>query len=115
MAAGCINHTSIPIIEQGRSGFLRAVSMYHDAFPDIGYSVDDLFADGDRVAVRVTLRGTHKGEFLGIPPTGKQLNVSGIGIYRIADGKIAEVWGLRDHIGTMPQLGVTHQLAEPVG
>ena len=111
MAPDCINHTSIPTIGQGSVSFEQAVNMYYDAFPDINFTIEDAIAQEDKVVLRMTLRGTHKGEFLGIPPTGKKIEVMGLAIFRVANGKIAEVWGLRDHIGTMLQLGVTHQIA----
>ena len=63
-------------------------------FPDFGFTVEDLFRADDRVAARVTVRGTHEGEFMGRPPTGKRFAVTSVGIFRIADGRIAEHWGV---------------------
>lgn len=74
--------------------------------PDLHIATDDLIAEGDQVVKRWTARGTHKGDFMGIPATGNQIEVAGIEIYRIADGKIVEIWGVMDSLGLMQQLGV---------
>jgi predicted ester cyclase len=75
-------------------------------FPDIHFTVDDIFVEGDKVALRWTLRGTHKGEFAGVPPTNKQVAIWGISVDRISGGKIAETWERYDTLGLMQQLGV---------
>lgn len=79
--------------------------MFHAAFPNSTRTIEDQIAEGDLVATRVTMSGTHRGEFQGIPPTGRQVTVTGIGIHRIADGKIAEHWPQPDLLGLMQQLG----------
>ena len=76
------------------------------AFPDLHYTVEDLVAEGDKVVVRYTGRGTQQGELWGIPPTGKQMTYTGILIWRFAEGKIAEHWAEPDRLGLMQQLGV---------
>jgi steroid delta-isomerase-like uncharacterized protein len=76
------------------------------AFPDIHFTIDDQIADGDKVVTRWTCRGTHKGEFQGMSPTGKQINVTGIDIDRIANGKVVECWPIMDELGMLQQLGV---------
>ena len=81
-------------------------TMIRSAFPDWHSTVDEMLVDGDRVAERWTGRGTHQGEFQGIPPTGNQVAVPGIVFYRIADGKIAEFRGQFDRMSLMQQLGV---------
>jgi steroid delta-isomerase-like uncharacterized protein len=65
-------------------------------FPDLSITVEDVMAEGDRVAARVTMRGTHRGEFQGIAPTGKRVEVRAIDMFRIANGKIVEHWGHAD-------------------
>lgn len=81
------------------------------AFPRYELVAEDMFAEGDKVALRFTMRGTHKGEFAGLAPTGKQISVPGIIIYRIAGGKIAEHW-VHWELGTLlKQLGATPQAA----
>ncbi len=80
-------------------------SMYRAAFPDGRVVIDDLIAEGDKVVVRFTARFTHRGEFMGLPPTGKEVMVTGIDIYRVAGSQIAELWEQIDALGMMQQLG----------
>jgi steroid delta-isomerase-like uncharacterized protein len=75
------------------------------AFPDAQLSIEDLFADGDRVALRSVLRGTHLGTFQGIPPTGKQVTVAVLDTMRIENGKMVEHWGGPDIFNLLQQLG----------
>ena len=82
------------------------ISGLRAAFPDLHFTVEDQIAAGDKVVVRYRFRGTHLGDFLGMPPTGKQVSYSGILIYRIADGRIAEQWTEFDLLGFLRQLGV---------
>jgi predicted ester cyclase len=76
-----------------------------EAFPDLRLTVEDIFCEGDMVAARVAFRGTHRGEFQGIPPTGKEVAFSSIEIDRMVDGKVAEHWFEMDLLGLMGQLG----------
>ena len=75
------------------------------ASPDINATIDDIIAEGDRVVARMHTSGTHKGEFRGIPPTGKTAVITEMAIYRISEGKIAEAWSLYDALGLIQQLG----------
>ena len=77
------------------------MSLYLTAFPDARFTVEDELAEGDRVVSRSTLRGTHQGEFMGIPPTGKPVTVTGMSIDRIVEG-----WLNFDGLGMLQQLGV---------
>ncbi len=77
-----------------------------DAFPDIHFTVDNRFVEGDKVYVRWTARGTHLGEYNGIPPTGNQIEVSGMVIHRLVDGQFQESWECVDALGLGQQLGV---------
>lgn len=79
--------------------------MIRAAFPDLHVTVEDMVAEGDKVVARVTMSGTHKGEFMGIAPTGKQITVGIIEILRIAGGKVVEHWNVVDSLGMMQQLG----------
>lgn len=88
---------------QGREPFKQFISMFLTAFPDLHVTIEDMIGEGDRVVVRFTYGGAHKGDFMGIPPTGKQVTVTGIGIIRVANGKILEEWIISD---LMQQLGV---------
>ena len=76
------------------------------AFPDVNYSVEDILAEGDKVAVRFTMRATHKGIFMGAPATGKQIAVKGVEIDKIVEGKIVETWDYLDSAGMMTQIGL---------
>ena len=76
-----------------------------EAFPDLRLTVEDIFSVEDRVAARVAFRGTHRGEFQGVPPTGKEVAFTSIEIDRMADGKVAEHWFEMDLLGLMGQLG----------
>ena len=76
------------------------------AFPDLHFSVEDLFSSGEKMAARWTLRGTHQGELAGIPPTGRQVTVTGLDLFHLSEGKIKEVWVELDMLDTMQQLGV---------
>jgi steroid delta-isomerase-like uncharacterized protein len=82
------------------------------AFPDMHVVVEDLIAEGDKVARRYTFRGTHQGDFMGIPATGKRVSWTGILIDRIKDGKFVEGWGNTDDLGLMQQLGAIPQMAQ---
>jgi predicted ester cyclase len=79
--------------------------MGHAAFPDWHRTIEDIIAEGDKVVIRFTFRATHKGEYQGVPATGKQVKETGILIFRIASGKIVEVWEEADELGFMRQLG----------
>ena len=89
-----------------REGQKQRIAGFHKAMPDMVFIVDDLFAEGDRVVFRVTLRGTHQGAFMGVAPGGKQLTVTAIDIARLENGKIVDHWGQMDMLGLMRQLGL---------
>lgn len=76
--------------------FEETFSEAREAFPDMRVTIEDMLAEGDRVAARVTMRGTHLGEFMGVAPTGKRVAVRAIDMFRIANGKIVEHWGHAD-------------------
>jgi steroid delta-isomerase-like uncharacterized protein len=85
--------------------FKQLLSAFFTAFPDFHFTDEEITAEGEKVAARYTWSGTQRGEFQGIPPTGKQVKVAGMSIYRIAGGKIAEEWWQEDLVGLMQQLG----------
>ncbi len=97
---------SDPNFGSGPEGQKRLVGLYRGAFPDMRMTIDDMVADGDRVVVRWTARGTNTGEMMEIPATGKSATVTGIIINRLAAGKIVESWGNFDALGMLQQLGV---------
>src|SRR5947209_9301219 len=94
MAPDHVNHTagSPPGLPPGPEGFKQFASVYFTAFPDLRITIDDLVAEGDKVVTRWTTRATHKGDLMGIPPTSKQVTITGITIDRIDGGKIVETW-----------------------
>lgn len=91
---------------QGLQTYKRLLLKFFTAFPDAHFTTEKLIADGDTVAVRRTFRGTHTGNFLGIPPTGKRVTTTVMTINRFAGGKIVEVWNNTDDLGLLQQLGV---------
>jgi steroid delta-isomerase-like uncharacterized protein len=97
---------TLPGLPTGPEGTKQLVTVYRNAFPDLHFTIDEQIAEGDKVVTRWTGRGTSKGELLGIPATGKSATVTGLSIDRIANGKIAESWGIFDQFGMMQQLGV---------
>ncbi len=107
VASDFVVHASTPANEtHGPEGVKHFYAMLRQAFPDLHFTIEDQIADGDRVVTRWTARGTHTGEFQGIPPTGKQVRLTGIDIDRIANGKFVECWTNVDELGMMQQLGV---------
>jgi len=93
---------------RGLKGNKQDTSEVFNAFPDVHFTIDDMVAEGDKVAVRWTMTGTHKGEFMGRPPTNKKVTGWGITIDRIVGGKYVESWVRYDNLGLMQQLGLVH-------
>ena len=91
---------------RGPAGQKQLVGLYRGAFPDMRMTINDMAADGDRVVLRWTARGTNTGEMMGMPATGKPATVTGIIINRVAAGKMVESWGNFDALGMLQQLGV---------
>jgi predicted ester cyclase len=96
---------------KGPEGFKQFITTFRTAFPDFHVTADDMFAEGDKVAHRLTLRGTQKGEFMGIAPTNKKVEMTANAISRFAGGKEVEAWVNFDQLSMMQQLGV----APPTG
>ena len=94
------------VLERGPEDVKRFMGEFRSAFPDFHTTIEDQIAEDDKVVTRWTMRGTHEGEFRGIAPTGKQITVTGIGIFRFSDGKVVESWDNFDQLGMMQQLGV---------
>jgi predicted ester cyclase len=104
-AADYVNHTAPPGVPPDREGLKQLTAMFRRAFPDGRMAVEDLVAEGDRVVTRKTFRGTHGGELMGIPPTGRAVAIQLIDIVRLADGKAVESWSAADDLGMLQQLG----------
>jgi steroid delta-isomerase-like uncharacterized protein len=101
-----VNHNAPPGLPGGRDGLKAFAAMYFSAFPDLKVTSDFQLAEGDKVVMRWTATGTHTGELMGIPATGKQIKTTGISIARVAGGKIVEEWNESDQMDLMQQLGV---------
>jgi steroid delta-isomerase-like uncharacterized protein len=89
-----------------RERLKQGFAAYLAAFPDAHMTIEDMFAAGDRVAVRFTCRGAHQGAFMGVPPSGKQVTMTAILIHHLAGGKMAEDWEWSDQLGVLRQLGL---------
>ena len=104
-----VNHSSPPGLPADREGIKIVTAMFRQAFPDSYFTVEDMVAEGDKVATRKTFHGTHEGEFMGIPPSGRSVRMGLIDIVRITDGRVVEHWSVGDNLGMMQQLGVIPQ------
>lgn len=101
-----VGHVQLPPAPaMTREGVKALFSMYHSAFPGLQATIEELIAEGDRVAGLLTVRGIHTGAFAGIPPTGRQIAFQTMDIFRIAGGNIAEHWAMPDQFGLRQQLG----------
>jgi steroid delta-isomerase-like uncharacterized protein len=99
-------HTPLPIEASGAQAAKQVWAMLLRGLPDLHLTIEDLIAEGDKVAIRNSVTGTHQGEYMGLPPTGKSVTYNEIFIFRLADGRIAETWGVVDVLSQMKQLGV---------
>ncbi len=106
IAADTVDHVLPPEMPPGLDGQKAFIGMFISAFPDIKMTVEDEIAEGDKVVTRWTAIGTHTGELMGIPATGKQVTMKGVDINRFSGGKNVEHWGQLDQMGLMQQLGV---------
>ncbi len=98
-------HSFPPGLPAGPAGLRAFLGLFFSAFPDGHVVVEDMFAEGDRTAARLVFKGTHQGEFMGVPPTGKQIAVPSIDLARFENGKISDHWGGPDQMFLMMQLG----------
>ena len=98
-------HVPMPC-SPGVRGIDEVVSACRAAFQDLQVTVEDMVTEGDMVAARFTARGVHNGAFMGLPPTGKPITMTGMEIFRLENGKIAELWGEANLLGLMQQLGI---------
>ena len=105
-ATDLVYHSSTGRDIRGIKDYKQHVSDMYSAFPDFHFTIDDMVVEGDKVAVRLTATGTHKGEFRGIPSTNKKVTVSMIQIDRVVGGKFVEGWSRYDTLGLMQQLGL---------
>jgi len=96
----------------GIQGMNDVITACRAAFEHLNVTVEDMVAEGDKVAARFTARGIHKGAFMSLPPTGKSITMTGIEIFRVENGQIAELWGEANLLGLMQQLGILPPLGE---
>ncbi len=104
-APGYVAHVPAASGPLGSEAWARFIATFGEAFPDLRLTVEDIFSAGDMVAARVAFRGTHRGEFQGIPPTGKEVAFSSMEFNRVVDGKVEEHWVELNLLGLMQQLG----------
>ena len=108
IAPDYVNHNpAFPGLPNGPEGLKPIMAGFRAGFPDLRFVIEEQIEEGDRVVTRFTARGTQTGEFMGIPPTGRSIEVAGIQIERIVDSKIVEHWRVSDDLGMLTQLGVT--------
>jgi steroid delta-isomerase-like uncharacterized protein len=98
-------HVPLPV-SPGIEGINEVITTCRAAFEHLNVTIDDMIDEDNKVAARFTAHGIHKGSFMGLPPTGKPITMTGIEIFRIKDGKIIELWGEANLLGLMQQLGV---------
>ena len=101
-----VDRSAQPGVPPTREGFKQSTIALKKAFPDLHYTIDDSLETGDRIVHRLTASGTMKGDFMGIPATGKRATWTEIHIGRVANGRLAEHWGIVDQLGMLVQLGV---------
>jgi steroid delta-isomerase-like uncharacterized protein len=104
-----VSHESTGPVGRDPEYVKQFVGTYRGAFPDGHTTFEDVIAEGDRVAYRWSFRGTHRGELMGIPPTGKEVTITGITVERISGGRIEEEWNNFDRLGLLRQLGVVQE------
>ena len=101
-----VNHSAPPGVPADREGVKQLTLLFRTAFPNGRMIIEDMIAEGDRVATRKTFRGTHQGAFMGLPPTGKPVEIGLIDIVRVVDGRVVEHWNAVDNLGLLQQLGL---------
>lgn len=101
------NPIAIPNLPPGLEGVKQAFRVLQSAFPDASHVIEDLVGEGDKVVARISARGTHQGNLFGVAATGKEVSMTGIAIYRLAEGKITERWA-EQSTSILQQLGVSH-------
>jgi steroid delta-isomerase-like uncharacterized protein len=107
LASDYVHHDPLPGFSPDREGTKQSLArLQHAAFPDLEFAVEDVVSEGDRVAVRWSLRGTHLGEWRGIPASGNPIAITGMHFVRVERGRIAEEWRNSDTLALMQQMGI---------
>jgi steroid delta-isomerase-like uncharacterized protein len=105
LAEDAVDHNPVPGMKQGREGIKESFAAGRPAFPDMRFTVEDMIAEGDKVACRLTLRGTHRGTFQSVAASGVQISMTGIDVLRFEGGKLVERWGEFDDLSLLRQIG----------
>jgi steroid delta-isomerase-like uncharacterized protein len=113
LAPDFVDHGEVPGIPHNREGVNAFMTMLRKAFPDLHATVDDVIAEGEKVVQRTTAQGTMKGEFAGMPPSGKSASWQQVHIIRFANGKQVEHWAVVDQLGMLQQLGFAEAPGQP--
>ena len=108
-ATGLVHH--VPERDMNREQNMKYIASIMSAIPDFNESIDDMVGEGDKVVVRYTIQGTHKGTYAGIPAIGKHVSITGCDIFKIEGKKILEWWGFPDTLGLMTQIGAVTSTA----
>jgi steroid delta-isomerase-like uncharacterized protein len=106
-----VEHEEFPGLPPGKESIRFFVTTMREAFPDLTTTIEDIIVEDKKVVSRLRFSGTHRGEFGGIPPTGKKIDVQAIDIVAYRDGKLIEHWGVTDQMAMMQQLGVIEEPA----
>jgi steroid delta-isomerase-like uncharacterized protein len=111
VADDVIEHEEFPGLEPNKDGVKQFFAMFRSAFPDLRMEADETVSEGELVCVRGTMSGTHQGEFMGIPASGKRFEIRGFDMVRVRDGQVVEHWGVTDMMSMMQQLGAMPEQA----
>jgi steroid delta-isomerase-like uncharacterized protein len=101
-----VSHGTLPGQPTNRDAVKRVISTIRNAIPDLHITIEDMLAEGDKVASRWVTKGTHKGDLMGAKPTGNKISVSETVVVRVKDGKVVEGWANRDDLGFLQQIGL---------
>jgi steroid delta-isomerase-like uncharacterized protein len=112
VAPDVFDHAAVAEHQQGIDAFKHVMEWVREFSSDVHYDIDDIITEGEKVTVRMTQSGTHTGTVRGIPPTGKRFSVDYVHWFRLEDGKVAELWAVRDDLTRLEQLGLTPGLGE---
>jgi steroid delta-isomerase-like uncharacterized protein len=116
-ATDCVTHqlrsdAPADAVPRGPQAIKEHVTSWVTSFPDLHFSVEQMLSEGDRVAMQVLMEGTHQGTWLGIPPSGKKIQIRMFTVHRVVQGKIVEDWVLVESLGVLQQLGVVPNTAD---
>jgi steroid delta-isomerase-like uncharacterized protein len=109
VADNFVNHEEFPTMPPTKEGVRQFFAMMRTSFPDFNMTIEHIVAEGDMIAIHAVMHGTHRGEFMGIAPTSKQIAVPFFDLLRVTGGKAVEHWGVTDTTTMMQQLGISQQ------